>query len=111
MKIGVLGSGDVAKALAGGFFKHGHQVVLGTRDAAKLADWVVQHRGAQTGSLADAAKFAELVVLAVKGDGGARRAHRRRRGESDGQARDRRDQPDRGCTSCQRRSEVFHLFR
>src|SRR5271165_3303794 len=67
MKIGVLGSGDVAKALAGGFVKHGHQVVLGTRDAAKLADWVVQHRGAQTGGLADAAKFAELVVLAVKG--------------------------------------------
>lgn len=67
MKIGVLGSGDVAKALASGFVKHGHQVVLGTRDAAKLADWVVQHRGAQTGGLADAAKFAELVVLAVKG--------------------------------------------
>lgn len=67
MKIGVLGSGDVAKALAGGFVKHGHQVVLGTRDTAKLADWVVQHRGAQTGGLADAAKFAELVVLAVKG--------------------------------------------
>lgn len=51
MKIGVFGSGDVAKALAGGFVKHGHQVVLGTRDAAKLADWVVQHGGAQTGAL------------------------------------------------------------
>ncbi len=25
MKVGVLGSGDVAKALAAGFFKHGHQ--------------------------------------------------------------------------------------
>jgi 3-hydroxyisobutyrate dehydrogenase-like beta-hydroxyacid dehydrogenase len=36
MKVGILGSGDVAKALAGGFLKHGHQVVLGTRDAAKL---------------------------------------------------------------------------
>jgi len=38
MKIGVLGSGDVAKALGGGFVKHGHQVTLGTRDAKKLAD-------------------------------------------------------------------------
>jgi predicted dinucleotide-binding enzyme len=57
----------VAKALAGGFIKHGHQVVLGTRDAAKLKDFVAQNKGAQTGSFADAAKFSEVVVLAVKG--------------------------------------------
>jgi len=67
MKVGVLGSGDVAKVLAGGFIKHGHQVVLGTRDTAKLKDWVAQHQGAQAGSFADAAKFGEVVVLAVKG--------------------------------------------
>jgi predicted dinucleotide-binding enzyme len=67
MKVGILGSGDVAKALAGGFIKHGHQVVLGTRDAAKLKDFVAQNKGAQTGSFADAAKFSEVVVLAVKG--------------------------------------------
>ena len=67
MKVGVLGSGDVAKSLAGGFIKHGHQVMLGTRDAGKLKDFVAQHQGAQAGSFADAAKFGELVVLAVKG--------------------------------------------
>lgn len=67
MKVGVLGSGDVAKSLAGGFIKHGHQVMLGTRDAGKLKDFVGQHQGAQVGSFADAAKFGELVVLAVKG--------------------------------------------
>ncbi len=67
MKVGILGSGVVAKSLAGGFIKYGHRVVLGTRDTAKLADWVTQHQGAQTGSFADAAKFGELVVLAVKG--------------------------------------------
>jgi 8-hydroxy-5-deazaflavin:NADPH oxidoreductase len=67
MKVGVLGSGDVAKSLAGGFIKHGHQVMLGTRDAGKLKDFVAQHHGAQVGSFADAAKFGELVVLAVKG--------------------------------------------
>lgn len=39
MKVGVLGSGDVAKALGAGFVKHGHDVVMGTRDVAKLADW------------------------------------------------------------------------
>jgi 8-hydroxy-5-deazaflavin:NADPH oxidoreductase len=67
MKVGILGSGDVAKALAAGFIKHGHQVALGTRDTGKLKDFVAQHRGAQTASFADAAKFGEVVVLAVKG--------------------------------------------
>jgi 8-hydroxy-5-deazaflavin:NADPH oxidoreductase len=67
MKIGVLGSGNVAKTLAGGFIKHGHQVVLGTRDTGKLKEFVAQHQGAQTGSFADAAKFGDVVVLAVKG--------------------------------------------
>jgi predicted dinucleotide-binding enzyme len=67
MKVGVLGSGDVAKSLAGGFIEHGHQVTLGTRDAGKLKDFVGQHKGALVGSFADAAKFGEVVVLAVKG--------------------------------------------
>jgi 8-hydroxy-5-deazaflavin:NADPH oxidoreductase len=67
MKVGILGSGDVAKSLAGGFVKHGHQVVLGTRDAGKLKDFVAGHKGAQTGSFAAAAKFGDVVVLAVKG--------------------------------------------
>ena len=30
MKVGVLGSGDVAKALATGFVANGHDVMLGT---------------------------------------------------------------------------------
>ena len=67
MKVGVLGSGDVAKALAAGFIKHGHQVTLGTRDTGKLKDFLAQHKGAQAASFADAAKFGELIVLAVKG--------------------------------------------
>jgi predicted dinucleotide-binding enzyme len=71
MKLGVLGSGDVAKALAGGLVKHGHDVVLGTRNPAKLSDWVAQHPAARLASFADAAKFGELVVLAVKGTAAA----------------------------------------
>ncbi len=67
MKIGILGSGDVAKALGAGFLKHGHEVTLGTRSAAKLADWQKQNPRARVASFADTAKFAELVVLAVKG--------------------------------------------
>ena len=67
MKVGILGSGDVAKSLAAGFLKHGHEVMLGTRDAAKLSDWPAQHSKAQIGGFAEAAKFGALVVLAVKG--------------------------------------------
>jgi predicted dinucleotide-binding enzyme len=71
MKIGILGSGDVAKALAAGFVKHGHSVMLGTREPSKLAEWAAAHPGAQVGSFADAAGFAELAVLAVKGSAAA----------------------------------------
>jgi len=67
MKVGVLGSGDVAKVLGGGFLKHGHDVMMGTREPAKLADWAAQNPQGRVGGFADAAKFADLVVLAVKG--------------------------------------------
>ena len=67
MKVGILGSGDVAKALAGGFLKHGHAVMIGTRTSAKLADWNKQNPVGRTGHFADAAQFSEMVVLAVKG--------------------------------------------
>ncbi|HMF12977.1 MAG TPA: NAD(P)-binding domain-containing protein [Gemmataceae bacterium] len=67
MKVGVLGSGDVAKSLAAGFLKHGHAVTVGTRDRTKPAGWAAKHVGAQVGSFAEAANFGELVVLAVKG--------------------------------------------
>src|SRR5438128_1949438 len=67
MKIGILGSGAVATTLAAGFILHGHQVMLGTRDAAKLADFIKANPRAKVGSFADAAKFGEVLVLAVKG--------------------------------------------
>ena len=71
MKVGVLGSGDVAKVLGAGFLKHGHEVVMGTRTIAKLAEWQKQNPIGKVGSFADAAKFGELVVLAVKGNAAA----------------------------------------
>ncbi len=71
MKVGVLGSGEVAKVLAAGFLKHGHEAMMGTRDTAKLADWLTKNPTGRVGSFADAAKFAELVVLAVKGTASA----------------------------------------
>ncbi len=66
MKVGILGSGDVAKALAAGFLEHGHEVMLGTRDPAKLKGW---NPKARVGSAQETAGFAELAVLAVKGTG------------------------------------------
>jgi 8-hydroxy-5-deazaflavin:NADPH oxidoreductase len=67
MKIGIIGSGDVAKTLASGFLKHGHELTLGTREAGKLADFAKANPKAKIGRFADAAKFGEIVVLAVKG--------------------------------------------
>lgn len=67
MNVGILGSGDVAITLAKGFIQHGHQVMLGTRAPAKLADWIEENPQVQIGTFATAAKFGELLVLAVRG--------------------------------------------
>jgi hypothetical protein len=67
MRIGILGSGVVAKTLAAGFIAHGHETMLGTRDPAKLEPWLTQNPKAMVGSVADAAAFGEVAVLAVKG--------------------------------------------
>ncbi|MBI5914141.1 MAG: NAD(P)-binding domain-containing protein [Bacteroidetes bacterium] len=65
-KIGILGSGVVAKTLGSGFIKHGYEVMLGTGNPEKLADWQTQS-GGKTGSFAEVAAFGEVLVLAVKG--------------------------------------------
>lgn len=69
MRIGVLGSGVVGQVLAAGFLKHGHQVMIGTRDPKKpdVQKWSKENPSAAVGSFADAAKFAELAVLATLG--------------------------------------------
>src|SRR5208337_5145933 len=71
MKVGVLGSGDVAKILASGFLKHGYDVTMGTRTLAKLSEWKAQNPKGRVGGFADAAASAELVVLAVQGKAAA----------------------------------------
>ena len=67
MNIGILGSGSVAQTLASGFLKKGHQVMLGTRDSAKLKEFALQHSEVKVGNFNDAAVFGEVLVLAVKG--------------------------------------------
>src|SRR5690349_14485788 len=67
MNVGILGSGAVAKALAVGFLRHGHRVMMGTRQPDKLQEWVRQNSGATAGTFEAAAASGEIVVLAVKG--------------------------------------------
>jgi hypothetical protein len=67
-KIGVLGSGNVGETLADGFIKLGHEVMRGSRDSGKLADWKQRAGGkAKAGTFAETARFGDVVVLAVKG--------------------------------------------
>ena len=70
MKIGVLGTGDVGKALGKAFLALGHEVKLGAREASneKAAAWVKEGGPrASAGTFTDAAAFGELVVLATLG--------------------------------------------
>ncbi len=59
MRIGILGSGVVGQALSTGLARHGHDVIIGTRQ-----DAVGDHR---VGSPADAVTGADLVFLSVLG--------------------------------------------
>jgi len=69
MKVAVLGSGIVGQVLSSGFVKHGHQVMMGTRhpNADDVRKWLAQTSGASAGTFADAARFGEVIVLAVLG--------------------------------------------
>lgn len=71
MKVGVLGSGDVGKRLAGGFASRGHDVMVGSRNPGNpdLKKWASTVKGkVALGSLAEAAKHGTLLVLAIHGD-------------------------------------------
>src|SRR5271169_4839277 len=70
MKVGILGSGDVARALAKGFLGTGHTVMLGSRNPKHeaLLEWARSVGGSvSTGSFAETAQFGELLVLATLG--------------------------------------------
>ena len=68
MDVGVLGSGVVAQRLAAGFASRGHRVTIGTRDPAKLAEWLDgEGRGVTAGNFPEAAAAGDVVCLAVLG--------------------------------------------
>ncbi|MBV8756084.1 MAG: NAD(P)-binding domain-containing protein [Deltaproteobacteria bacterium] len=67
-KVAVLGSGQVGEVLGNGFLQHGYAVMRASREPAKLAGWKSAAKGeAHTGTFADAAKWGDIIVLAVKG--------------------------------------------
>jgi hypothetical protein len=67
-KMGVLGSGVVGQVLADGLLKHGYEVMRGSREPQKLAEWKDKAGPrAQIGSFAATARFGDVVFLAVKG--------------------------------------------
>jgi predicted dinucleotide-binding enzyme len=68
MRIAVLGTGAVGQALASRLVEVGHEVVLGSRDAAnpRAVEWT-ERTGGRAGTFADAAAHGAVVVNATAG--------------------------------------------
>jgi predicted dinucleotide-binding enzyme len=67
-KVGIIGSGVVARALAKGFLYNNYEVLVGSRTPSKLDEWKEQGgMPVKIGSMADAATFGDIIVLATKG--------------------------------------------
>ncbi|MDJ0653541.1 MAG: NAD(P)-binding domain-containing protein [Xanthomonadales bacterium] len=64
MKIGFIGNGGMAQALASKW-QHGHQLLLSGRDPQKAVT-VAERFGAGHGNAAEAAAFGDVVVLATR---------------------------------------------
>jgi predicted dinucleotide-binding enzyme len=81
MKVGILGTGGVGRALAEGFVREGHDVLVGTRDVDALmarsepdrmgtppfAQWLAEHPGVAVGTFSHVGERAELLVNATLG--------------------------------------------
>lgn len=68
MKIGIIGSGEVARSLGDGLVGLGHDVMIGTRDTSRkeLKSWHKKHdKHKFLGSTTEAANFAEVAILAT----------------------------------------------
>jgi predicted dinucleotide-binding enzyme len=81
MQVGILGTGSVGRALAEGFVREGHDVLVGTRDVDELmartepdrmgtppfATWLAEHPGVAVGAYSHVGEHAELLVNATLG--------------------------------------------
>lgn len=67
-KIGIIGSGQVARAIGNGLLALGHTVMLSSRDITKLSEWKEKGKeNALVGSFKEAAEFGDIIVLAISG--------------------------------------------
>jgi len=72
MKIAMLGSGDVGKSLGLGLVSLGHEVMMGSREPGKddIKAWKAKAGAkASAGTLAEAAAFGEMAVVATQWSG------------------------------------------
>lgn len=70
MNVGILGTGDVGKALGKGFAAKGYDVKIGSRTPTKpeLAEWLKGTKGKiSAGTFSDAAKHGDILVLCCLG--------------------------------------------
>jgi 8-hydroxy-5-deazaflavin:NADPH oxidoreductase len=68
MKVGILGAVRVAQTIGSKLAEVGQEVMLGARTPSKLQDWQAKTAGnVKVSSLAEAAGFGEILILAVKG--------------------------------------------
>lgn len=82
MRVGVLGTGSVGRAIGGKLAELGHDVMLGTRDVEALmrrpagprdsesfAEWLEGTSGVAAGSFAEAAAHGEMLLNCTLGEG------------------------------------------
>jgi hypothetical protein len=67
MKIAIIGAGNVGGALASGWAKAGHEVILGVRnlDDSEIKALVAANKNISAKSVTDAAKEAEVILVSV----------------------------------------------
>ena len=68
MRIGVLGSGAMAAALAPKWRQAGHEILIGGRSIERAQE-LANSMGAKGGNLRDAAEFGDVCLLAVRSEG------------------------------------------
>ena len=68
-KNGIIGFGIEGQVLCTSFLTEGYEIILGSRNAwkEKLLKWKTANEKGMTGTFADTAKFADIIVLATRG--------------------------------------------
>ena len=65
MKIAIIGTGNVGKAIGSSLVKAGHEVTFAARDAATTRQVATAAGASASASVADAARHADVIILAV----------------------------------------------